>query len=535
MHRKLVKRKNRICGKIHEKVTLMTMEPYQLQQLRTRRLATNVYLAFVCFGLPLIFTRFYFNITETKHVFFLVCSLVYALALILIAILLPKGYGVAKPERAPVAPALWFLAAFFVCFVLGGLLGGHPQDAFFGQNNRYQGVLTVFTYCLVVLALSRQALSLRVAEAAVAAGAVLVGALGLLNHYGLDPFGFMENLTAFDRGRFLSTIGNADFYGSYLSLAFPVTFGLFLHSEQKLSRALSTLALVCASFGALVAGSDSTALGMLAAAVVFPLTLFGDPRGFRRYFLGWAVFALCALSFGLVSPVLPSATYLSAFCVLVSKTPVALGLLLACFVCWLALKKTPPARLLGARKAYWITLLAGALLCILALILLNTALSGVPLGGAENYLRFSESWGTDRGKIWAFCLRVYEGFSPVQKLFGGGPGALYYADAQNHVFTDAALDTAHNEYLQYLLVSGGAGLFSFLAFLALTLIAGAKKSLSDPLSRGFTVAVAAYAVQALVNISQPASTPLFFLFCGLIFAACGQTDAPFRRKSRLAR
>lgn len=513
----------------------MTMEPYQLNQLRIRRLTTNVYLSLVCFGLPLVFTRFFFNITETKHVFFIVSSLVYALALILIAILLPKGYGVAKTERAPITPALWFLAAFFVCLVLGSLFGGHSEGAFFGENNRYQGILSVFTYCLVVLALSRQAFSLRLAEAATAAGAALVGALGLLNHYGVDPFGFMTKLTDFDRGRFLSTIGNADFYGSYLSLAFPVTFGLFLHAEQKRTRVLSLLALVCVSFGALVAGSDSTALGMIAAAVVFPLVLFGDPRGLRKYVLGWAMFALCALCFGLLSPLLPSATYLSAFCVIVSKTPVALGLLFVCFAVWLLLKKAQPLRLLRARKAYWITLLAAVVLGITALVLLNTALSGVPLGGAENYLRFSESWGTDRGKIWAFCLRVYGEFTPVQKLFGGGPGALYYADAQNRVFTDAALDTAHNEYLQYLLVSGGAGLLSFLAFLVLTLIAGAKKSLSDPLSRGFTVAIAAYSVQAFVNISQPASTPLFFVFCGLIFSASGQTDTYFWRKSCLTR
>ena len=67
------------------------MEPYQLQQLRIRRFSTNVYLALVCFSMPLIFTRFYFNIAETKHIFFLTCSLVYALALVLIAILFPAG------------------------------------------------------------------------------------------------------------------------------------------------------------------------------------------------------------------------------------------------------------------------------------------------------------------------------------------------------------------------------------------------------------------------------------------------------------
>ncbi|HWQ06837.1 MAG TPA: hypothetical protein VN453_06405 [Feifaniaceae bacterium] len=513
----------------------MTMEPYQQNLLRARRLPTNVYLALVCFGLPLVFTNLYFNITETKHTFFLACSLLYALALVITNILYPKGYGVAPAKREPVAPAVWCLLAYFGCIVVGGVFGGHPQDAFFGQNNRYQGILTVFTYAVVVFALSRQMLGLRLPEAAVAAGASLVGALGLLNHFGVDPIGFMTKLTERDMGRFLSTIGNADFYGSYFSLAFPVTLGLFIRAERKNTRIISVLALAFASFGALVAGSDSAALGMIAAAVFFPLSLFADPRGMRRYFFGWAVFALCALAFGIASACLPSVTYLSTFSLLVCKVPVALGLALVCLALWLALSKASPARLLRGRKAYGFALLAAFLFGVLVLVLLNTALIDLPLGGTEQYLRFSESWGTDRGIIWTFCLNVYNSFTPAQKLFGGGPGALYYADAQNRVFTDAALDTAHNEYLQILLVSGAAGLLSFLGFLVLALIAGAKKCGRDPLARGFIVAIAAYAVQAAVNISQPASTPLLYVFCGLILSVSDPQSENLWRKSRLTR
>ena len=60
------------------------------------------------------------------------------------------------------------------------------------------------------------------------------------------------------------------------------------------------------------------------------------------------------------------------------------------------------------------------------------------------------SWGTDRGRIWAFAARFYDSLPPVQKLFGAGSGALFHADAARPLFSDASLDTAHNEYLQYL-------------------------------------------------------------------------------------
>ena len=46
------------------------------------------------------------------------------------------------------------------------------------------------------------------------------------------------------------------------------------------------------------------------------------------------------------------------------------------------------------------------------------------------------------------------------------------------------------------------------------------------MSRGLTLAVAAYAVQAVVNIAQPMTTPLFIILVGVLVSR--STQAPSR-------
>ena len=495
----------------------MEIRTSQEKYLRAARLLTAAYLFVIFFALPLVFWQKFFDITEAKHAFFLGASLLYVLLLLLARLFFPRDFGT-LPPRFTVHPAALAMAVLFLCFCVGSALGKYPLEAFAGQNNRYQGLLTLFVYAAVVFALSRQSIDAGLVESAIVLGAVPVSLLGVLNHFGVDPLGFYENLRAFDLPRFLSTLGNADFYGSYICIAFAAAVGLFIRAEKKGARVLSALALVAISFGALVAGSDSTALGLIAAALLFPLALFSDARALRRLILAAGIFSLCALGFGLLSGVLSSTTYLSAFVTLL-KHPAVSGALCAVFaLLWLMLHKTDPTQLRALFKPYLILLASATLVGIVALVLLNTALSQISLGGAERYLRFSESWGTDRGKIWLFAARLYRSYSPAQMLFGAGPSALFHADAAARVFSDAALDTAHNEYLQYLLVSGAAGLLAYLAALGFAIYAGIRKCAKNPAVRGLLLALIAYAAQATVNIAQPASTPLLFLLIGVLIS-----------------
>ncbi len=491
--------------------------PHLLQQrfLRAASVLTTAYLCAMFLGHPLIFSSFYFNITETKQVYFLIASGIYLLLLLFARIALPPDCGVTRIHAFPHPTAL-LLYAFFVVSLVGSLISRYPGEAFFGENNRYQGLLTLFCYACLVFALSRREADLRWPERAFIVGACAVSLLGVLNHFALDPFGFYENLRTADRGRFLSTIGNADFYASYIVMAFAVSYGFFLRAKEKLPRVLSGLALALVSFGTFVSGSDSTALGLIAVAVIAPLLLFSDAGAMRRMPLGWGVFFLCAFLFGLLSPALTSATYLSSFVTLLRRFSVSLPLAVIALAIWFSLCRVKQERISRAKKTYAILLICVLLLGLLALVLFNTLLKEIPLGNLEQYIRFRASWGTDRGKIWAFVLRVYAGLPTAQQFFGASSGALFHADTVKPLFSDASLDAAHNEYLQYLVTNGLLGLCCYLAAIILALRTGFRRSAGEPAYRGWTLAVVAYLAQAVVSIAQPMTTPIFFLLIGIL-------------------
>jgi len=245
----------------------------------------------------------------------------------------------------------------------------------------------------------------------------------------------------------------------------------------------------------------------------------------RRLPLAWAIFFLCGFTFGLLSN-LPTETYLSTFFAAVCRPVFALPLLAVNIALWFALRRVSPERLACAKRPYTAALIAALLLGIFALVLINTALRELPLGGLERYLRFSESWGTDRGKIWTFVISVYEKLPFAQKLFGASSGALFHADAVKPIFSDAGLDTAHNEYLQYLVTNGALGLVSYLAVLFFAIREGFRRSSTNPVYRGLTLAVAAYAVQAAVNIAQPMTTPLLIVLIGILASKKSALEHP---------
>ena len=87
-------------------------------------------------------------------------------------------------------------------------------------------------------------------------------------------------------------------------------------------------------------------------------------------------------------------------------------------------------------------------------------------------------------------------------------------DSADRLFPDAVLDAAHCEYLQILLNWGALGLLSYLGWLGAS-AAEAFNGNKSPLSMAMTAGLAAYAVQAAVNIAQAPGITLFFLMLAL--------------------
>ena len=66
--------------------------------------------------------------------------------------------------------------------------------------------------------------------------ATLCAGLGVLNGAGIDPLGFYQGIKKGQETIFFSTIGNFDFFGTYLVMLFGVSSGILLFTNRAIWR-----------------------------------------------------------------------------------------------------------------------------------------------------------------------------------------------------------------------------------------------------------------------------------------------------------
>ena len=134
-------------------------------------------------------------------------------------------------------------------------------------------------------------------------------------------------------------------------------------------------------------------------------------------------------------------------------------------------------------------------------------------GSLRNYIVFSDDWGTRRGYVWRISMEIYEGFPVLHKLFGYGPDTFgiitvntYYEDMVSKY--SEKYDSAHNEYIQYLITIGIVGLTAYLGLLCTALMRIVRTAKNNPIMMAVPIAVLCYSAQAFVNISVPMVAPI---------------------------
>ena len=148
----------------------------------------------------------------------------------------------------------------------------------------------------------------------------------------------------------------------------------------------------------------------------------------------------------------------------------------------------------------------------------------------RSYVVFDDKWGTERGYVWRRSFEIYnERYSLLQKLFGFGPDLFiipmrYYYDGQTMGNMAVLYDSAHNEYIHYLLTLGIAGLASYLTFFISAIVGLCRRLKDRPDVAAVMFVAAAYAVQAVVNINLPITMPIIlnFIAMGLCREKSGQ-------------
>lgn len=196
-----------------------------------------------------------------------------------------------------------------------------------------------------------------------------------------------------------------------------------------------------------------------------------------------------------------------------------------------------------APRTFLLTLLACAIVALAAaaaLFLFYTYVdTDTKLTGMLKLFRFRDKWGTNRGGVWVRCMKLFAQSDWRVKLFGFGPDLLKkpLADAYGAeiaAYCNLSFNNAHNEYIQYLLTHGALGLTAYLTFAVGACASLFRRARKSAAAAGLLAGALAYLLHAAVNVNQPITTPLLFLFLSASVSAPTE-PAPAQKNPRAQR
>ncbi len=420
----------------------------------------------------------------------------------------------------------WAVIAFVISGLISTLFSQYKETAFFGEpNGRNSGLLLFLFYAAAYFAVTRFFYYMEYVFAALAGAGIVVYLLSVLNGFYIDPLGTFNVLSESQANDFISTIGNKNLLSSYICISLPITVAMSVYTKKI---GLRILYLISSGFGfmsLMVSDSDSGILGFGLFTAIFLIVYSRKISGLKRYFLSLTVMLFSAKILRLFSLAMNDKYKeigdLQQFFVFSKISYILLGF---CFVITAVLyyidnKKTDmmlPKAVPIALTALLVAFVIGALATV---IYFSTVDTTTDLGEFEKLIRFNDKWGTHRGFMWIRSMWIFGDANIWQKLFGTGPDTFFYPFSpyfsELSKYGDGSTNAAHNEYINYLITIGIFGLCSYLAFVGGALVRAIKSVSKNPVALVFSAGVICYSIQAIVNISQPITTPMFIICVAL--------------------
>ena len=437
-----------------------------------------------------------------------------------------KGRALAQPFFSPISVTDVGFIAFYVFAVISALASPHAEDTLNASAGRNNGILLLTAYLLVYFFITRMYVYKDYVIAVYLIASCGVALLTVVNFFYIDPLGIFNGYGDSVVKDFGSTIGNKNTIASYMSLFLPVAVMTFVVTEKKYMRCIAAVAIVFAYTGALSANSSSVILGLFVAV---PVMAIFSARGYKhltRYMLAMAILFASGKLLRLFSFIMDGHSkgfeFIQHFMIYdkIMYIPViafaALYILMTVFGGKLG--ERYPAKLIVIVLS---ALTAASVIGVIgAMVYFTVGDTTTKLGSFDRLLRFDDKWGTHRGFMWIRSFEEYGKFDVFKKLFGYGPDMLYYVlEPHFHElsvrFGDSSTDCAHNEFINYLITQGALGLIAYLTVLGGSVIRGIRNAAKNPMTLAFAAAIVCYAVQSTVNLYQPITTPIFFIFIAI--------------------
>ena len=498
---------------------------------------------------PLIYDDAYANIMDVKYVSYYIPVIMMLglllIAAVIMAIMDKKKYEgrYRKKVLSGLLPKNWKKtllvsdAAVLVFCLAVGISTFHSEyffESFWGNEGRYSGMFLMTLYVAAYLVISRfWKLREWYLEVFLVTGLIMC-IFGITDYFRMDILHFRGPYTdPSESDIFTSTIGNINSFTAYVGMVMGFSGAMFITEEKGRRMIWHYICLVISFFAIIMGCSDNAYLSMGALFGLLPFVVFKNRECVKRYFIMLASFFTVLFCIDRINQI-----YGDAVIGLDSLFNVIAGLGILPFVViffWVLAVLfwkydeacTRKGIHTGNRFLYAWGIFAALVLLAVGAVLWDANLGGHEerYGAARNYLVFSRHWGTNRGYIWGASLKLFSEFSWMGKLFGYGPDTFGILTMNEIPFemihvTGQFYDSAHNEYIQYLVTIGIVGLCSYLVFLGSVFWYMWRNWKKNPYIIGTFAAVLCYAFQAAININLPIVAPMMWLLLSIGIGAC---------------
>jgi len=431
-----------------------------------------------------------------------------------------KGFILHVWKKSSTPDKLFFLLMIEMC--ISTIFAPYVYEAFWGNLGRRQGFFAWIFFYANYLLITRfyKPKTWHIYPVLIASLCPCIW--GILNFFMIDPFGFKTNIDEFYTHTFASSIGNINTYSNYTGMMLALSTTIFIVAKNKGLTAVSFIIMVVHCFAHIMSISDNTLLSVAAIYMALPFIAWNSDERFLRYFVAIFIFLFSDIITGDIFIRLPDTMNESGNSILISiglHTYVRiLTISLGIIILLLVIIKYKNNKLFSEqvyrilRKVWTLCLVLSAVAVVSLLIIVNTKEIPTFLVPYKKILIFNDNWGTNRGLVWRLAFKYYFTDSTlVQKLFGNGPDTFYIIMMDRYreelVALGSKYDSAHNEYIEYLMTIGVFGIILYGGLLISSIKNGLKDSKIFVMSSG--VAILAYAIQASVNIAIPITTPIF--------------------------
>lgn len=483
----------------------------------------------ICYGyLLLMFSIFlfvfhdgFYDITISKHKVFFALSILFIIMMSFLQVLKCFFMKIEKKRLTfSINKVDIFMVLFALSYLISTFLSNYKEFCFNGHMGRYIGLYSMLLLILIYFFISRYFKQQQSLILVFLFSVSFVQTIGILNFLGFDIFGVYRQLSDYQSNFYLSTIGNANFFAILTIFSLPIVLAFFLSAKEKQSIIIYYVFFIIDILALLSSNCDGVHVAIIVCLIISYLYSLTSYKKLLRFIVLLMTYLILPFIFNLIANTQSTSHYFYTISALLIRKEMLIIFFCVCLV-YSFLRKNKD--FFSRKENYKLLIRFNIgilvfifLLSLLILILVNVFGVNIPLIYFDNYFKFDSQWGTGRGSIWTLCLEAWRSQDLLHKLFGAGPETirLLLRDVYNN---DALViyDNAHNEYLHYLVTVGLFGLISYLgiAFYLLKNLCGFLKR--DIFVFGLFVFFISYFIQAIVNISQPSTTPILFIFIGI--------------------